>query len=158
LSDVDPVLPEQLNDRAQDNWRQLIAIADMCSTELGQTARVAAVAISEEVEDESAAAMALADAAAFVEQKHKVNPKLERIASEELVKHFITLDDRPWSKWRHGEPMTKNSLTKLLKPYVGKTVDIRFADNKVKKGYFISMILEAKARWVDRTTPADPAE
>ena len=34
-ADADPALPDELGDRAQDNWRPLIAIADAISAELG---------------------------------------------------------------------------------------------------------------------------
>ena len=41
-------MPEELNDRAQDNWRPLIAIADAMSKDIGERARAAAKAIDAE--------------------------------------------------------------------------------------------------------------
>jgi hypothetical protein len=37
-----PALPDELHDRAQDNWRLLIAIADTLSPAVGERARRAA--------------------------------------------------------------------------------------------------------------------
>ena len=37
--DLDPPMPEELRNRAADNWRVLLAIADACSPEWGADAR-----------------------------------------------------------------------------------------------------------------------
>ena len=42
---LDPPMPPELRNRAADNWRVLIAIADACSLEWGAAAREAAVAL-----------------------------------------------------------------------------------------------------------------
>jgi hypothetical protein len=43
LADPDPQIPEALNDRADDNWRPLLAIADLAGGEWPQLARQAAL-------------------------------------------------------------------------------------------------------------------
>ena len=64
LANADPELPDELNDRAQDNWRLLVAIADAISAALGKRARDAALKIAgEDRDDESYATMCLADVA-----------------------------------------------------------------------------------------------
>src|SRR5262249_18475058 len=50
---TDPQLPEQLNDRAQDNWEPLLQIADLVGGDWPKLARQAAVALSHDEEDES---------------------------------------------------------------------------------------------------------
>jgi hypothetical protein len=157
LDGADPALPEELNDRAQDNWRQLIAIADLCSKELGQRARVAAVAIAEKGVADDAAVMALADTAALLEKNQKVNPNIKGLWSEKIVEYFNSLNDRPWKTWARGNPMTQNSLTRLLKPFLGGTVDIRFGKD-VKKGYHASVIIDAHARYAASTAAAAEEE
>jgi hypothetical protein len=71
LVDADPAMPEALSDRAQDNWRPLVAIADAISTDLGQAARAAAIKIVEENigGEDDAGTLALADVAATFKVK-----------------------------------------------------------------------------------------
>jgi putative DNA primase/helicase len=128
LKDADPALPEELNDRAQDNWRPLIAIADAMSKAIGERARAAAKVMSAEaaIADDDASLLALADADAIFKLKEVI-----ALRSEDLVQAFIELQDRPWATWRKGsgngrEPMTKHSLARLLKPYGIRPRMIRF--------------------------------
>lgn len=60
---ADPHVPEVLNDRAADNWRTLLAIADCAGGEWPQRARDAAIALSSnnEENDETDAALLLQD-------------------------------------------------------------------------------------------------
>ena len=51
LIDPDPAIPQALNDRAADNWRPLLAIADMAGGEWPQRAREAACVLSGEGHD-----------------------------------------------------------------------------------------------------------
>jgi hypothetical protein len=63
LSSADPWTPPQLNDRGSDNWRHLIAIADLAGDDWPRRARAAAVALSTDAEGEAEAlgVMLLAD-------------------------------------------------------------------------------------------------
>ena len=47
-----PEIPDDLNDRAQDNWEPLLAIADLAAGDWPNTARPAAKALSKEAEGE----------------------------------------------------------------------------------------------------------
>jgi putative DNA primase/helicase len=155
LADADPVLPDSLGDRERDNWRPLVVIADTISKELGQRIRDAAVAIaSEEVDEENKSIMALADVAAIFETK-----QIDKISSQELVFALVGMDERPWGEWRHGAPITKNSLARLLKPFNIRPKPIRFEPNPkpTRSGYLVGPIMEAKNRYVDheiKTTEA----
>jgi hypothetical protein len=48
-----------------------------------------------------------------------------KLHSETIVEHLVEMDDRPWPEWKHGKPMTKASLNKLLKPYKIKSRQIK---------------------------------
>jgi len=159
LTDADPALPEELNDRAQDNWRPLIALADAMSKDLGEKARAAASVMSAEAEiaDDDMSLLALADAAEIFKSKQaeaaKAGKTVEALRSEALVALLVALPDRPWATWRKGsgsgrEPMTKNSLARLLKPYGIKPKKIRFDDgpNGTQRGYEAGPIQDAKER------------
>jgi Protein of unknown function (DUF3631)/Primase C terminal 2 (PriCT-2)/RepB DNA-primase from phage plasmid len=150
LTDADPALPEELNDRAMDNWRPLIAIADAMSEGLGERARAAATAMSAEasIADDDMSLLVLADADAIFKSKGVI-----ALTSEALVAALVALPDRPWATWRKGsgsgrEPMTKNSLARLLKPYGIKPKKIRF-EKDVLQGYEARPIQDAKERFVD---------
>jgi hypothetical protein len=162
LANVDPDLPEELNDRAMDNWRPLIAIADAMSADLGQKARKAAVKIQKEnigSGEDDAGLMALADIAAIFVAKNKPG-----LSSEDVVDGFNALEDRPWKTWRGGQPLTKHGLARLLRPFDIKPKDLRFRDpdtnaETVLKGYEKGPVMEAKERYVDETvssTEQDP--
>lgn len=147
LVNADPSLPEALNDRAQDNWRPLVAIADAISTDLGQAARDAAIKIAAENiggGEEDASIMALADAAAVFELKRR-----EQLPSKDIVDAFVALVDRPWAEWRRGQPLTQNSLARLLKPFGIKPKELRFGEKDTRRGYEAAPIREAKSRFVD---------
>jgi putative DNA primase/helicase len=154
LIDADPALPEKLGDREQDNWRPLIAIADAISADLGERARKAATKISDEEadDDEGYAIQCLADVAAIFEVKNK-----DRLKSQDIVDALILLEDRPWAEWKHGKPMTKNSLARLLKPFGIHPIQIRFEKPPAAthKGYWAAPVQDAKERYVDQDRKLD---
>jgi Sec-independent protein translocase protein TatA len=167
LADADPEMPEELNDRAQDNWRPLIAIADAMSADLGQKTRDAAKRIEAETiggGEEDASIIALADVAAIVRNKiQNQSPnavRLKAIASSELVTLLVAMAERPWSEWRRGQPLTQNSLARLLKPYGLKPKRHRIGTgpNDTIRGYATDKILEAEQRFVDVETEEGDAE
>ncbi|MCK5232105.1 MAG: DUF3631 domain-containing protein, partial [Desulfobulbaceae bacterium] len=41
----------------------------------------------------------------------------DKISSANLVTHLVGLKESPWCEWRRGNPLTQNSLSRLLKPY-----------------------------------------
>jgi hypothetical protein len=163
LTDADPELPDELNDRAQDNWRPLIAIADAISKDdLGRRARAAAKVMSAEaaIADDDMSLLALADADAIFKEKEVL-----ALRSEDLVAAFVELSDRPWATWRKGsgngrEPMTKNSLARLLKPYGIRPKMIRFGsdDKDAHRGYEAGAIQDAKERFVDTEAGFDQGD
>jgi hypothetical protein len=149
LINSDPELPNELNDRQHDNWRPLIAIADAISKDMGEKAREAAKVLSKEIvyEDDSAGIMLLADVADIIKEVDTT--------AEDIVKKLITMNDRPWPKWRKGEPLTKTSLARLLKPFHIKP-KIMWEEKTVKK-YLAKEIQDAKDRYVDGVFQAERA-
>jgi putative DNA primase/helicase len=160
LTNADPLLPEELGDRDHDNWRPLIAIADAISTELGARARLAAKVISLDntMEEESAAIMCLADVAQIF-----ADTKKDALSSEEVLRALLALDERPWREWRKSrggdrQPMTKNSMARLLKPFGIKPEQIRPPNGQNFRGYKAEPVREAKLRYVpvDSEEPEQP--
>jgi hypothetical protein len=151
LVDADPLMPEELNDRAQDNWRPLIAIADAISADLGRNARDAAKKIEQEKigGDDDAGTLALADVAAIIKTKLMGQPpkSMKGIGSQDLVRALVAMTDRPWKEWKRGSPLTEHSLAKLLKPFMLFAKKIRIGGVPTQ-GYVPAKVLEVAERYV----------
>jgi hypothetical protein len=113
-----PAMPSELKNRAADNFRPLIAIADACGGDWGLRAREAAIAMSGQHADEDLGVTLLQDIrAAFAREG------VDRISSRDLVAGLIDLDDAPWSEWRgrnnNQQPrsLSQAQLAQLLRPF-----------------------------------------
>jgi hypothetical protein len=131
----------ELHDRAADNWRPLLAVADAASL------------AREGADDaETARTMLLADVTAAFDAK-----ATDRLASEEIIAHLTGLEDRPWPEFRGGKAITKVQLAQLLKPLRISSATIRLDNGKTPKGYHRSTFEDAFARYLspekNATTP-----
>ena len=59
IANANPAIPENLNDREQDNWEPLLAIAEAAGGHWPETARHAAVALSQNGDEQSSNAIKL---------------------------------------------------------------------------------------------------
>jgi len=109
IRDSRPRLPEDLNDREQDSWEPLLAIAELAGVEIAERARQAALEMHGG-EDESPGATLLADI-------REVFGKKEEIKGADLVEALLNLPDRPWCECNHGRPITQNWLARRLNHY-----------------------------------------
>jgi hypothetical protein len=110
LVDPDPAVPESLNDRAADNWRPLLAIADLAGGPWPERARQAACLLSGEAQDGAINVELLADI-------RKAMDGADVIRSVDLVAKLIADPERPWIEWNHGRPLTQKQLASLLRPF-----------------------------------------
>ena len=101
LTDPDPAIPDALNERAADNWRPLLAIADLADDDWPRRARDAACLLSGEGHNSTSVNVELlADIrAAFGE--------LDVILSADLVEQLVGDPERPWAEWKRGKPLTQ---------------------------------------------------
>jgi putative DNA primase/helicase len=133
LVDPDPDIPEVLNDRAADNWRPLLAIADLAGSRWPPRAREAARLLSGEGHESSSIGVELlADIKAAFGDK-------EAISSADLVAALVADPERPWAEWTRGRPLTQRQLARLLKPFCIIAQTVHIPGFKDAKGY----------RWVD---------
>lgn len=114
LRDADPHLPDELDDRAQDNWRPLVAIADQVGGGWPQMARAAAVAISapRKAEKSSRGVQLLQDIRLVFDQE-----QASALAPEKLMAALRKLPDSPWATMGLGGGLTALQVAKLLAPY-----------------------------------------
>jgi putative DNA primase/helicase len=109
LADPDPKMPD-LNDRAADNWRPLLAIADLAGGTWPEQARRAACLVSGEEQDGAIGVELLRDI-------RSVFGDDDVIRSSDLVAKLTADPERPWAEWKHGRPLTQKQLAGLLAPF-----------------------------------------
>lgn len=114
LADMDPMVPAELNDRAQDNARTICAIADVAGGNWPELVRASLVGLSglSDGEPQSAGVLLLRDIAEIFETWIG-----GRIGSTELCEALCVIEESPWADWRHGLPITTRGIAKLLKPF-----------------------------------------
>jgi hypothetical protein len=142
-----PELPESLNDRAQDNWEPLFAIADVAGGDWPARARQTALKLSgTESAVMSTGTQLLADIREVFETRG-----VDRIATWRLVEELCADSERPWSTYNRGKPITSRQVAKFLGNYGIASTTIR-AGSEVLRGYRRDAFEEAFARYL----PADP--
>jgi putative DNA primase/helicase len=150
LRAADPLVPNELHDRAADNWRPLLAIADVANAELSKVARHVAIVLSKSsvTDQESWRIQLLSDIRSLFS-----NRGIDRIPSDDAVSYLIGLDERPWSEMNKGRNMTKTTLARFLKPFEIAPTTIRVNERTVK-GYHLAMFEDAFSRYLDPVPPA----
>jgi putative DNA primase/helicase len=149
LTDPDPAVPDRLHDRAADNWRPLLAIADLAGGEWPERGREAACLLSGESHDDTIGVKLLEDIRlAFGED--------DAIRSADLVAKLAEDPERPWAEWKHGRPLSQNQLGRLLSKFgiTSETVDI--PGLKSAKGYRRSRFEAAWAAYCPDTSGQNP--
>lgn len=149
LRAADPEVPSEISDRAADNWRPLLAIADLAGGEWPRRARQAALALcGAEDSQDGACEQLLGDIRdAFRERG------VARIFTEDLLADLCAREDRPWREWRHGNRLTAIQLAKLLKPFGIRPRSMRDGGGNAK-GYELAAFADAFGRYL----PAEPSQ
>lgn len=134
LGTVDPLVPETLNDRAQDNWRPLIAVAEIAGGEWPGKAREAALLLSggTDQDDGSIPVQLLTDIRAIFDAQC-----VDRISSEDLTKELVEMEDSPWPEYKKGQPISKTGVARILKPFGIKPKTIRLESGRTPRGYLL---------------------
>ncbi len=92
LANADPGVPEALDDRAADNWRPLLAIADKAGGEWPQRARKAALRLSAGRDEDAGNIQAQ-----LLTDIHGAFEGCDRLSSKALAEALRSLEDRPWA-------------------------------------------------------------
>jgi putative DNA primase/helicase len=144
LKEADPNCGRLFN-RDADNWRPLLAIAEVAGGRWPAGARnIAECMVSEGSDDQqSIGTMLLTDIDMIFRERGA-----DRLASEDIVGQLLTLEGRPWSEFgRARKPISKNALARLLKQFniVPHTIRVGTA---TPKGYLLIDFKDAFARYV----------
>jgi putative DNA primase/helicase len=143
VSRAKPELPEALNDRAQDNWEPLLAIADYAGVEWGKLARVTAIKLSaDRNENLSFSAELLADIKEVFETKGA-----DRISSADLIESLCADDEKSWATYNRGKPITTRQFARRLREYHISSKPIR-SGYSVSRGFELEQFEDAFSRYL----------
>jgi putative DNA primase/helicase len=114
LADAAPVIPDELDDRAADNWEPILAVADLVGGSWPERARKAALTLSagRDAEDEGAGVRLLRNIGEVFSVR-----EADRVPSADLVEALLGEPEWGWGTWRKGRPLDQRGLAKLLKPF-----------------------------------------
>lgn len=125
-----PPLPPNLNDRAQDNWEPLFAIAMTAGPEWLQIGTIAALKISSgESALKTIGTELLSDIQEIFETK-----QTDRLSTSDLIQALCADDEKPWLTYNKGSRITPKQIARKLKSYgiQSKTIRMRY---ETAKGY-----------------------
>ena len=144
LKEAEPEVPSELHDRAADNWRPLLAIADLTGGKWAEQGRNAARLLeADEMDTNSASVTLLADIRDLFKEDGT-----DKLASAKIIDVLTGKEDRPWPEWRSGKPLTVRQLAALLKPFGIKPKTVRLEGNNTPKGYLLADCIDAFSRYL----------
>ncbi len=155
LQVAQPELPDELDDRAQDGWEPLLAIADIAGEGWPARARAAAVELhGVEADSDSVGTLLLRHLrAAFKEAGGPVE-----MTSAEILQRLVEREDGPWPAWwgrdveasRYGGPASR--VARLLKPYAVEPRRVGPREGR-QRGYRRSDLEPVWARYIEEPAP-----
>ncbi|MDE2149289.1 MAG: DUF3631 domain-containing protein [Gammaproteobacteria bacterium] len=150
LRDADPDLPAMLRGRPADNWRPLIAIADVAGGDWPTRARKTAETFSAGRSEQTAGIMLLEDVRQIIGER-------DRLTSADLAEALGQLEERPWPEWgRTGRPITPRQIARLLEPFGLRPVQAKVGGRNLRT-YVRSDFADAWARYLPLPDPLSPS-
>jgi hypothetical protein len=147
FSDVEPQIPDGLNDRQADCWWALLTIADAIGGDWPALAREAAVALSAvQPDDQDAAIQLLTDL-------RTIFGKEERLPTAEVLRRLSELEASPWATWNRGNLLNAHQMARLLKPFDVRPTTIRMPSGATPKGYMADSLHDAWDRYLPAPSP-----
>jgi hypothetical protein len=149
----DPDIPWR--NRAADNWRVLLAIADDLG--YGEAARAAAITLGANRPDQDPGVLLLTDIRGIFDRLG-----VDRIASKVLIDELRALDDGMWNDWRGPNDdrpprkLNQSDLARLLRLFNIRPQTVwpvqRRPDSRSARGYLRTQF---EAAWASYCPPAD---
>jgi len=151
-----PDLPPSLNDRAQDNWEPLLAIAKVAGGDWFKIATASALMLSG---GESKTLTIGTELLSDIQEIFEHNG-IERVSSADLIKELCSDDEKPWSTYNRGFQIKPRQIAAKLKGYAIQSNTLRI-NTITAKGYERKQFNEAFARYLSKdstTTGYKPNE
>jgi len=120
-----------------------LSIADAAGGDWPECARTAAIALSKTDDAESQKVQLLADIQAIFAEDFE-----DRMPTKKLIERLHELEDRPWSDFRRGKPLTARQFGGMLRSFKIVSSSMRFLDNHNAKGYRLSDFQDVFSRYL----------
>jgi hypothetical protein len=148
VSTVDPAMPDGVFNREADNWRALLAIADVAGKRWSERAREAAKKGHSDAEDESELVTLLTDIRTIFKGVMADSEGKKKIRSAKLVEVLLGVESSPWAELgKSRKPLSQNKLARMLKP-LGIAPEVFWEEAKTERGYLLSQFADAFARYL----------
>lgn len=138
-----PALPASLNDRAQDNWEPLLAIAMVAGGNWLEIGTAAALKLSG---TESAAQTIGTELLTDIQEVFEARGT-DRISTADLINALCSDDEKVWSTYNRGNPIKPRQLATKLKGYGISSNTIRIGIT-TPKGFMRDQFSEAFSRYL----------
>ncbi|WP_161491302.1 DUF3631 domain-containing protein [Bradyrhizobium neotropicale] len=145
--EIEPEMPDCLNDREQDKWEPLFIVGRLAGNGWEDKIRKAAIELSlvdKDIEPASFSELLLKDIYSVFNDDLE---ELRQIRTTELLEKLNSIDESPWSTFNYGRPLDGRGLARVLKPHQIKPKTIRF-EGTPDKGYYKSDFEEAWERYL----------
>jgi hypothetical protein len=142
-----------LNDRANDCWEPLLAVAEVVGGHWPKRARNAAIALHG-IEDEtpSIGVELLMDIKVIFESL-----RVDRIHSTELLAALNADEEAPWATWNRGKPIVPRQLSNRLKDFGIKPKQLRIGTEAGRNGYELADFKDVFERYKPSAPPFLPS-
>jgi Protein of unknown function (DUF3631) len=165
IQDIDPVMPDELNDREQDKWEALFILGQLADvTDVThvtnvtgnfrwlQKIKLAALEIAKEDKDKEDTS----NGELLLKDIYSILNDIDKIQTSKLLENLNSIDESPWSSYNYNKPLDGSGLARLLKPYNIRPKTIRF-EKDTDKGYHTSQFEDAFERYLrHHETPVTP--
>jgi len=146
LEEADPELPPGAMNRLADNWRVLLAVAQVAGGGWIDTAQSAFRILvgTDDADAHGIGTTLLSDIRDIFAAK-----MTDRLPSQELCIAMASLEGRPWAEWgRKEHPISANQLARQLRKFKIIPGTIRLPNGSTPKGYHHDQFTEAFSRFL----------
>ena len=145
-----PHLPDELSDRAQDNWEPLLAIASVAGSDWLERATEAALILSNQSKEKvSTGNELLADIQLVFEARAHGRLNSDKISSSDLIAALEKIEESPWATYNQGRSISPRQLARQLDIYGIKSKTVRMGAHNTPKGYELSQFTDVFARYLN---------
>ena len=151
LRAIDADTPDGLHDRAADNWRFLLGIAEHIGGDHRDKAHAACLAI-EGISVEAAVETEVSDGVKLLVDCKTVfeERRATELSAKEIIASLINLEELRWADYRGGRAITEMAFGALLKPFGVKSRKVTQGANRDRKVWPKTAFEDAWKRYIPR--------
>jgi Protein of unknown function (DUF3631)/Domain of unknown function (DUF3854) len=156
LKEIEPELPDELDDRGQDIAEPLLAVAELIGGDWPDEARraIAKLRAGADIEDDQLGIRLLADIRTVFGER-------DRITTKELLERLNDLDESPWPGWgKQGKGLSAKTLADLLRDFgiKSRSIQVEHGQATTAKGFLREQFEDAWSRYLPADTPKTRSE